>query len=768
MNKYKKTLIGIATAFLLCSSTGWTQSTLTSIKKGGEGERSWIVLSFNQKAIWSGISRLQGMKGYALYFMGNAGILDGERRSINPINGPDLLVEQVSTDPEVMKVTVTCDAATQLTVLNNNRYVVVSFNDDRFVQSAALQTIEDVSPTQGELVSVVQRSSNSNFIASMTFNGSYEWYGFIQPVSHAAALLIRGATNTGRSDISYTNAALRRIRIFNDEGEHPGLKAVLFFQDGNPYTIVKKGSQMLVETVSLGGTPQEKVLLASREQSGAVTVTPSAKMNEEDWKKIDDLLTGAPPAASAEPEAAPQEQKQTEPAINQSGQGKQVEKEQPAVQEEVNEKPVQEKPKDFTPVEEKTNRIPWDERVTFRFDNTDLNKAVRTVANLYNLNVVFYEGLEGKVTVDLHDVTLRQALDKMIYPLNAEYLEDDGIIMVRPMNMSYVGGMKTRVFRLQYAEAENVAPIIKQVVSNDSLVQVFHPEFLNVEKGGTKRQESNKITIQGVSRTSVLVVTETPGKLNEVADVIKELDRAPVKVIIHSKLVEMSPLNSNKLGIDWDKTITMALNQVDQLADGSKIGYSLLNDAPGSGGTVELGHLTASKFQAVLDFLQERSDVKLKSNPSLLTNDNEESSISVGTTVPVPKIQRGFGGQGDMVTFDYKEVNIQMNVTPHVTEDNKITMFVNPVIEEITGWVEFQGNQAPITDKRSVNSIVTINNGETVVIGGLVKSQQTRTLKKVWFLGSLPLLGKLFQHEENEDKQTDLMIFITPEVVHEG
>jgi general secretion pathway protein D len=186
------------------------------------------------------------------------------------------------------------------------------------------------------------------------------------------------------------------------------------------------------------------------------------------------------------------------------------------------------------------------------------------------------------------------------------------------------------------------------------------------------------------------------------------------------------------------------------------------------GGKFQMGHLSASEYKAVLDFISEKTDSKLISNPRLLAMDNEESSISVGTTVPVPRIQRGLGGQGDMVTFEYKEVNIQLNVTPHVTGNNHITMYVNPIIEEITGWVEYLQHRAPITDKRTVNSIVTVMNGETVVIGGLIKNQRIKTTSRVWLLGSLPLLGKLFQHEKFEDKQTDLMIFITPRIVYQG
>ena len=410
-------------------------------------------------------------------------------------------------------------------------------------------------------------------------------------------------------------------------------------------------------------------------------------------------------------------------------------------------------------------RIPWSQQVSFRFNDSPLKDALRTVARVNQLNMVIGDGVVGSVTMDLHGVTLRQAMNMLVYTNDCEYNVIEGIITVKTVKKAFAGGMETRVYRLKYAEAENLAPVVRQVVSDDSLVQVYHPEFLNYEKAGKSRKEYNEQAVQGVRRSSVLVVTERPELIQKVDQVIAELDHAPVQILIHSKLVEMSPINTNEIGINWDKTLTMALNQVDILEGGEKVNYSALNSAPSSGGSMTLGHLTASKFEAVLDFLNEQTETRLKSNPTLMAMDNEESSIGVGTTVPIPKIQRGFGGQQDMVTFDYKEVNIQLNVTPHVTEENMITMFVNPVIEEITGWVDYEGNRAPITDKRAVNSIVTIRSGETVVIGGLVKTQKTRTLKKVWLLGNIPLLGKLFQHESFEDRQTDLMIFITPTIV---
>ena len=121
-----------------------------------------------------------------------------------------------------------------------------------------------------------------------------------------------------------------------------------------------------------------------------------------------------------------------------------------------------------------------------------------------------------------------------------------------------------------------------------------------------------------------------------------------------------------------------------------------------------------------------------------------------------------------MITFNYKEVNIQLNVSPHIGDNDEIVMFVNPVIEEITGWIEYGQQRAPITAKRTVNSIVKIQNGATLVIGGLIKNQRSKITKKLFILGDLPLIGSLFQHEQYSDLQTNLLIFITPTIVDQS
>ena len=178
-----------------------------------------------------------------------------------------------------------------------------------------------------------------------------------------------------------------------------------------------------------------------------------------------------------------------------------------------------------------------------------------------------------------------------------------------------------------------------------------------------------------------------------------------------------------------------------------------------------MGTLTTSEFSAVLNFLNSNTSTKLISNPRILAMDNEPSDISVGTNFPIPQINRGVGGQGDVVTFTFRDVTIMLRVTPHVTAGEAITMYVNPIIEEVTGQITVSGNTAPITTRREVDTVVKVKNGETIVIGGMIKEREVLTVDKVWLLGDIPLLGHFFQNKSSDKQQTDLVIFITPKIM---
>jgi type IV pilus secretin PilQ/predicted competence protein len=406
--------------------------------------------------------------------------------------------------------------------------------------------------------------------------------------------------------------------------------------------------------------------------------------------------------------------------------------------------------------------------INMDYNEAELSNVLRLLAQQNNVNIVAGSAVTGSITISLRNVTLKEALDNILLANNYDYVVDDNIILVKPQETYIPSKSVTRVFRLKYIDAHNLRSVVEGIVSATSKLQVFAPEFYSHDTGDRGKEGAGPAKANQEKekrRSSVLIVTDSPEVIDKIEDLIEQLDVPTHQILIESKLVELSPLDKSSLGIDWDKSITASLFYQELLPSGDTQDYSVLKEDLTTADPWVLGHLTASQFSSMLNFLRQTTESKLVSNPKILAMDNQTSTITVGTTFPIPQINRGVAGQGDIVTFQYKDVNIELNVTPHVTENDEIIMYVNPVIEEITGEVIVDINRAPITSKRSVSTVVSVKDGETIVIGGMIKEDMKKIVSKVFLLGQIPLLGNLFRNTDYEKKQSDLLIFITPHII---
>jgi type IV pilus secretin PilQ/predicted competence protein len=403
--------------------------------------------------------------------------------------------------------------------------------------------------------------------------------------------------------------------------------------------------------------------------------------------------------------------------------------------------------------------------ITLDVFDAEISNVLRMLGKQSGVNIVAGSEVTGKITVSLHDVTLDQALENILKANGYTYVIDGDVIRVKKLDQLDLGEMATKVYRLRYIDARALKDAVADVLSKNAKVFVFSTNFQSSPAASAPSTTGGRTTasVQTGRRSSVLIVTDLVDNIRHVDRIVEALDVASPQVMIEAKLIELNPGQTGSLGIDWTKAITVSLHGERALASGATLPYSAYSEPPF--GKISYATLSASQFAAVLNYLRENTQSKLISNPRIIAADNEESVISVGETFPVPQINRGVGGQGDIVTFEYKDVNISLRVTPHVSGDQTITMFVNPVIEEVTGEVVIDKNRAPITSKRSVETVVTVKDGETVVIGGLIKENKQETVNKIWLLGDIPLLGHLFRNKKLERKQTDLLIFLTPHIL---
>ncbi|MFQ5629801.1 MAG: hypothetical protein ACE5I1_13635, partial [bacterium] len=365
------------------------------------------------------------------------------------------------------------------------------------------------------------------------------------------------------------------------------------------------------------------------------------------------------------------------------------------------------------------------------------------------------------------NVTIEQALESILRANGYKYIIDNDVIVVKPVGGFDIYEMETRVFRLRYIDAHNVFEATKELKSAEGKAKVLTTSFHNrKDVYDVNEKEVGGREGQYWLRSSVFLVTDFPANIEAIAELVAELDQPVPQLMIEAKLIETAPLYTSTLGIDWSKSIAVELFNEVVLPGGEPYRYSTQSPLPNKNRSITFGTLNTSEFSAVLNYLQKNMNTRLVSNPRILAMDNEPSDISVGTKFPIPQITRGIGGQGDIVTFDYRDIDIKLRVIPHVIDSVSITMYVNPIIEEITGQVTVADNTAPITSKREVDTVIKVKDGETIVIGGMIKEREIITVNKVWLLGDIPLLGNLFRNKSTERQQTDLLIFITTKIVN--
>ena len=180
------------------------------------------------------------------------------------------------------------------------------------------------------------------------------------------------------------------------------------------------------------------------------------------------------------------------------------------------------------------------------------------------------------------------------------------------------------------------------------------------------------------------------------------------------------------------------------------------------------GKLSVAEVNWILNMLEKDGNSRLISDPRITTLENHEAEFRFETIIPIQTINRFTEGAAtsDIVTYEDQEVGISLKVLARINEDGKVTMDVEPTVEDILGYTGPTDNQKPITASRSIRTRVTVNDGETVALGGLLKENEIESVQRVPLLGHIPLIGRLlFSSKSVEKKSTDLLILITPHIL---
>lgn len=390
------------------------------------------------------------------------------------------------------------------------------------------------------------------------------------------------------------------------------------------------------------------------------------------------------------------------------------------------------------------------------FPDEDIRNILRNVADLFELNLVMPDTLQGRTSVKLRDVTWRQIFKVVLAPVGYTFVEEGNIIKVVTNESLNQEPLNTEVFILNYARAEEIQPSVESLI------------------------DKAKGRVQIDKRINALIISERPSVLAKLAPVLKELDKATDQVMIESKFVEVNDTNVKNLGINWSSlsnysvgysptNMLLAKNRDELGTSTSATGGTGAGPSPASAGIGYGAVLTSAQFNVALRALQTTNDSRVVSNPTIVTLNNTPAEINVGEEYPIPSYTyNAERGSFEVSGFEYKPIGVLLKVTPQVNAQGFIRLNLEPEISVRGDPVSFggaSGAEIPIIRTRKTKTQVSMKDGHTLAIGGLIDSTSQKGESKVPVLGSIPGIGRLFRSNTTDSAKRNLLIFITSKVV---
>lgn len=404
------------------------------------------------------------------------------------------------------------------------------------------------------------------------------------------------------------------------------------------------------------------------------------------------------------------------------------------------------------------------QKISLDLEAVPLATVLNMIAAQHNLNLVVSGDVTNEVTLRLEDVDVATALDAILVANGFNYFLKDNVIVVKPADVDAAGELESRSVTLKFLDPITAQKALEPGLSGKGSVVVL-------DRAGVEEAEGNKY------HANRILVTDFPNVMDNLMKTIAGLDVEERTILIEAKIIETTIDAQNNLGISWPTSVTARLNNAD---DGSSStttttttdAQNSLTKAAGiynpNRGNWTWGKLSVDEVSLVLNMLEQSGNSRLISDPRITTLENHEAEFKFSTIIPIQTINRFTEGAAtsDIVTFEDEEVGISLRVLPRINDSGLVTLQVMPKVEDIIGYTGPKDNQKPITASRSITTRITVKDGETVALGGLLKESEVETVQRVPFLGHIPLLGKLlFTSKSTEKSTSDLVILITPHIL---
>jgi len=390
------------------------------------------------------------------------------------------------------------------------------------------------------------------------------------------------------------------------------------------------------------------------------------------------------------------------------------------------------------------------EKMLLNLRSSPITKIFKVVGKSYGINFIFDKDFRDFVySIEIDKIGFYEILNQLCMVGNAKYrILDSSSILIYP-NTTF----KKRTFSLRGVKVYYLSNV-KAEDAKKLLMTVFRDQQIQVQEDKTL----NSLIIKGTYNT-----------LREIEKFLASIDKGKSEVVIDIEILEVTKNYINAIGLNYGdtsspvSTITAAV--VDRVVDQDGNVTETIKENP------KFSDLKNTTFfltlpSAALNFLESDDKNKIIARPNLRGIDGEEIKFMVGDSVPIPQTSFASSAGGGfnnipVTSYQYRDVGVQVKITPHIHRNNEVTLDVKLTINSITGYQE----NFPIFGKREVESVIRLKEGETNIIGGFIKDEVRRGLSGIPWLSRIPILGKLFGASGKSIQQTDLIFSITPRVI---
>jgi general secretion pathway protein D len=420
--------------------------------------------------------------------------------------------------------------------------------------------------------------------------------------------------------------------------------------------------------------------------------------------------------------------------------------------------------------------------------NADANEVANALRSLKpkTADIIIYQSLNmliiTGITSDVNSlVHIARALDSKVAPLGQERY--GGNIHVYHLENANAEDLANVLSRIPFSDTAkiNTGPISTPQPNPQPTPQKVEPSDKTrrvTREHGSAAASKEKLSIIANKDTNSLIITAKPDEYAEIVSIIKQLDIVRDQVLIEAMIVEVNVENGWGFGIDW----MLGYQTGKHIFGGSSIqsskipSYTLpdgvtdkklavpLNTGFQLGYVPDIGVLAF----ALLNASATDNNFNILSTPQVLTVDNNEAELNVGEEIGVPTNNRITDQNTTFQTYEYKTVGIKLKITPHITQKKRITLDLYQEVNSIIGETQqLSGGSLvpPKLGKRDIKTKVTVYDGKTIVVGGLIQNKKDVTESKLPILGDIPLLGWFFKHKTVNYKKSNLLVFITPHIL---